>query len=237
MKIHRFIIEKWPQATRFELEDRDVVHQMRNVLKLKKGELVVISDGRLDEARARIVEIGPHGIKLEIVNCERNANEPRTKTLLFCAILKKDNFDLVVQKATEVGVTEICPIISKRTVKLDINMPRVIKIAKEAAEQSGRGIVPLVHEPMTFAESLQYAARNDANYFFELGAPRFDTGVLRMKNMDRVGIFIGSEGGWDESEVEAAKSNSFQVVSMSPLVFRAETAAIIATYLITSTYI
>lgn len=236
MKIHRFIINEWPEGSKFELGDRDVVHQIRNVLKLKKGEIMLLSNGRLDEAQARIIDIGARAIEVEIIQRLKNRNEPKIETVLFCGILKKENFDLVVQKATEVGVTEIYPLISNRTVKLDINIERVTKIAKEAAEQSGRGLVPLIHEPVKFTEALRHAAPNDANYFFELGAPLFDTGIMRMRGMDRVGIFIGTEGGWDESEVVAAKKHFFQIVSMGPLTFRAETAAIIATYLITSTY-
>ena len=230
MKVHRFILDANFDEPRFALADREVSRQIRSVLKLKKGETIILGDGHGDEAECRISDIGMSGVMVEVIKRSRNNNEPQIQTILYCAILKRENFDLVVQKATELGVTEIYPVISKRTVKLDVNMERIIKIAKEAAEQSGRGIVPLVHTPVKFLEALRYAAPNDANYFFEQGAPPFDKGVLRMKGMNRVGIFIGTEGGWDESEVEAAKKHYFNLASLGSLTYRAETAAIVATF-------
>jgi 16S rRNA (uracil1498-N3)-methyltransferase len=232
MKIHRFIVDSDFTAPVFEIPDREVARQMRSVLKLKVGEMIILGNGRLDEAQCRISALGLKGVEVEVVSHSRNHNEFRTQVVLFCAILKKDNFDLVVQKATEVGVTEVYPVISKRTVKLEVNVERLAKVAKEAAEQSGRGFVPVIHDPVKFSEALLYAAPNDVNYFFEQGAPPFDRGVLRMRDMNRVGVFIGTEGGWDETEVAAAKKNYFHVASLGNLTLRAETAAIIATYLI-----
>jgi 16S rRNA (uracil1498-N3)-methyltransferase len=232
MKIHRFIVDADFAAPIFEIPDREVTHQIRSVLKLKVGETIILGNGRLDEVQCRITAVGLQAVEVEVISRGRNRNEFRTQVVLFCAILKKDHFELVVQKATEVGVTEIYPVISKRTVKLEVNMERLTKVAKEASEQSGRGIVPTIHDPVKFSEALLYAAPNDANYFFEQGAPSFDRGVLSLRDMNRVGVFIGTEGGWDETEVAAAKQNLFHVASLGTLTLRAETAAIIATYLI-----
>ena len=232
MKIHRFIVDSDLAAPVFEIPDREAARQIRSVLKLKVGETIILGNGRLDEVQCRIHAFSLQGVEVEVVSRGRNRNEFRTQVVLFCAILKKDNFELVVQKATEVGVTEIYPVVSKRTVKLEVNVERLAKVAKEAAEQSGRGFVPLIHDPIKFSEALLYAAPNDANYFFEQGAPPFDRGVLSLRGMDRIGVFIGTEGGWDETEVAAAKQNFFHVASLGTLTLRAETAAIIATYLI-----
>ena len=237
MKIHRFIEDYDFTQPRITITDSDVVRQIKNVLKLKKGELVILCNGRMEEAQARIVAVGLGGVEVEVIKLQRNMGEPQIETILFCAILKKENFDLVVQKATEVGVTEIFPVVSLRTVKTGVNRDRLERIAREAAEQCGRGIVPLIHEEVDFKEALRIAAPNHANYFFELGAPLFDKGVLKMKGVNRVGVFIGTEGGWDESEVELARKNYFHLASLGPLTMRAETAAVIATYLITSTYL
>lgn len=237
MKIHRFIVESDLNEKMLRLTDRDLVNQIKNVLKLKKGEPLVLANGRLKEANATIVDIGWNTVDVEIHKTVMNQNEVKLQTVIFCSILKKDHFDTVVQKTTEVGVAEIYPVISNRTIKVGVNVERLQKIAREAAEQSGRGIVPIVHDPVTFKEALEYARPNDANWFFEPNAPLFDKGVLKMKGMNRIGLFIGTEGGWDEAEVELAKKNYFNVASLGPLVFRAETAAIIATYLISYTYL
>ncbi len=234
MKIHRFIGDFDLSGKKIAVTDRELFNQIKNVLKLKVGEPIMLGNGAMDEAQGRIAAIGPKGVEVEIIKRGKNANETGVHAVLYCAVLKKENFELVVQKATEVGVKEIVPVISRRTIKLNLNIGRLEKIAKEAAEQSGRGIVPPVHEPVAFKEALKHAAPNDANYFFEMDAPLFDRGVLRMKGMNRIGIFIGTEGGWDEEELELAKKNYFHVASLGPLTFRAETAAVIGSYLVTT---
>ncbi len=237
MRIHRFIGLFDFSGKVVHITDREIVHQIRSVLKLKAGELVILSDGHMKEINGRIKDVGMRSVEVDIIRKHDNENEAGLHVVLYCAVLKKENFDLVVQKATEVGVYEIIPVVSNRTVKLNVNGERLQKIAREAAEQSGRGIVPKIHEPMDFKQALEHARPNNANYFFELGAPLFDKGILRMKDMHRVGLFIGTEGGWDPSEVEAAKLNYFHMASLGPLTFRAETAAIIGSYLIAATYL
>lgn len=224
-------------GTTVHITDRELTHQIRNVLKLKAGEIIVLCDGRMSEVNGRILEVGAKTVEVEVIRKHHNKNESAMHVVLYCAILKKDNFDLVVQKATEVGVFDIVPVISHRTIKTSFNRARIEKIAREAAELSGRGVVPKIHEPMKFQEALKHAGPNNANYFFELNAPLFDKGVLRMKDMHRVGIFIGTEGGWDEEELKLAKQNYFHMASLGPLTFRAETAAIIGTYLVTAAYL
>ena len=148
--------------------------------------------------------------------------------------MKKDNFELVVQKATEVGVKEIYPIISKRTVKFDFKKERMDKIIKEASEQSMRISLPILHQTIFFQEALKESSQNQLNVFCDLSSPLFSEILkekLIPKKIDSLGIFIGPEGGWSEEEIHLAKDNNFLMVKLSDLVFRSETAAIIAVYL------
>ena len=120
----------------------------------------------MNEAVAKILLLAKDKAELEILETIKNKNESENHVNLYCSILKKENFELAVQKAVEVGVKEIIPIITARTVKLGLNHERLNKIIKEAAEQSGRGVLPKLDEAIIFDEALKLAKENDLNLFF-----------------------------------------------------------------------
>ena len=227
MKIHRFIINKNIREGVLEIEDKDLVKQIKSVLRLKEGDKVLISDGNMNEALTKIIKIKGDVLEVEVEKIESNKNEPSANVSLFCAVLKRENFELVVQKATEVGVKEIFPIITSRTVKTGFKKDRLEKIIKEASEQSGRGIVPKLHEPIKFEEAF-VKAKGMTNLFFDLYGKKIEN---KKYNREVIGIWIGPEGGWEKEELELAKENGFEIVSLGGLTLRAETAAIVASYL------
>ncbi len=258
MKIHRFIIEdsaarkdviflrandadnigfpKKSSITHFDgheknirMYEKEVVNQMRNVLKLKEGEKVILADGKLNEMLGSIGILGKDFIEVKVEKFYKNENEVWANVVLYCSVLKKENFELVVQKATEVGVKEIMPIISKRTVKLHFKKSRLEKIIKEAAEQSGRGMIPILHDAADFNTAIKRAGVNDVNLFFDARGKNVKD--FLHKGKQRIGIFIGPEGGFDEEELRLAAENGFKIVSLGKLTLRGETAAIVASYL------
>ena len=101
------------------------------------------------------------------------------------------------------------------------------KIVKEAAELSGRSVLPVIREPIKLNEAIETAKQNEINLLFEIGAEKFEPRVLKNK----IGIFIGPEGGWTEREAELMKQNGFVAVSLGKLTMRGETAGIVATFL------
>src|ERR1051326_307748 len=135
MKIHRFIGDFNISKDRYVITEDELIHQIWNVLKLRPGEEIRLFNGHLQEYRARIVERNSQGILVLIESQVQNESEPQRTVKLFCAVLKKENFELVCQKATEVGVSEIIPIVTDRTVKLNLRSERLEKIIKESAEQ------------------------------------------------------------------------------------------------------
>jgi 16S rRNA (uracil1498-N3)-methyltransferase len=139
--------------------------------------------------------------------------------------LKRENFEWLVQKATECGIHYIVPILTRRTVKQGLKLERLREIAREAAEQSGRGRVPGIGEPMPFAEALDAATKAGATYFFDVGGKRY-TG-----SGERASLFIGPEGGWDPEERALAIESRAMIADLGPRVLRAETAATIASFL------
>lgn len=230
MRIHRFIGDFDLHAHRVVISRRDIVHQLRDVLRLRTGEMIVLGNGVGEEAQAKIVLYTKTGCEVEIQNTKKNDNEPVVDVTLYASILKKENFELVIEKATEIGVTQIVPIIARRTVKLAVREARAEKIIREAAEQSGRGVLPRFVKPMKLAEAFGHAAVHDINIFCDPTAPLLE----REMRVSNIGIFIGPEGGWDPQEIEEARRAGHVLTSLGGLVLRAETAAIIAVYLAVS---
>ena len=228
MKLHRFIGNFDLSKKEMSINDTDFINQAKNVLRLKIGDKLILCDGNLKEAVAEIVNLNKEFAELKILETYKNKNEPEKNVILYCSILKKENFELAVQKAVEVGVKEIVPIITTRTVKLGLNKDRLEKIIKEAAEQSGRGFLPVLGEPINFDEALKSAKENGLNLFFQAGYPPLGHS---MSKFEKIGIFVGPEGGWTEGEIKIAQSNGFTIVGLGKTILRAETAAAIASYL------
>lgn len=223
MKIHRFIVD----FSDNKITDKEVVSQIYKVLKLKRGEQIILTDGKMNDKLVEIIDVNRNSVEIKILSDYKNEAESEKEIILYCSILKKENFEWVVQKATEVGVKEIIPIISERTIKLDFKQERLEKIIKEAAEQSGRGIIPELHKLKTLDQAIEDAENNDANLLFDgEGEP-----VNSVGDNKRIGIFIGPEGGWDKKELDLVKEKGFKVVSLGKLTLRAETAVVIASYI------
>ena len=158
MRLHRFIgdfsFEEGSASggnfskNKLTISDKELVNQIKNVLRLKIGDEIRLDDGKEKSALAEIISITRAGIEVDISEVSENKNELPIYGTLYCSILKRENFELVAQKATEIGIKEIVPIISSRTIKLNLREDRLEKIIKEAAEQSGRGIVPKLNKPM-----------------------------------------------------------------------------------------
>ena len=228
MKRHRFIGPYDLRTSEIVLED-DAARQMALVLKLKIGESVLLSDGQGREAEYEILQIKKSAVRL-IRDSEISAvkAEPTNRVMLYASILKRENFEFIVQKATECGVLRIVPVLGQRTIKKDVKIDRLREIAKEAAEQSGRGMVPEISEPMKLEQALKDAEINGQNYFFDKDAAM--TG-FKPPASGSIGLFIGPEGGWTPEEAAQAKHAGCKTVSLGPRVLRGETAAIVAVFL------
>jgi len=211
--------------------DEDLINQLKNVLRLKNGDEIILCDGKLNEASCVIESIGRNEAVFKIVKVWQNKKEFQADIILYCSVLKRENFELVIQKAVELGVKEIVPVIAKRTVKLGLREDRVQKIIKEAAEQSGRGILPILSQEMPFADAVRIAEGNDLNLFFELDKKPISGSDIDVSKNKKIGVFIGPEGGWHPEELSLVSSldkQNFKVLGLSPFTLRAETAAIVA---------
>lgn len=228
MREDRFFVNFKIEKGNFEIESKEIFHQLKNVLRKRVGEKVILFNGKGKECLAEIKKFFRDKIEVEILEVEENKSEPQIFVSLFCSILKKANFEFVVEKATEIGVKEIFPIICKNTVKLGLKMERLRKIAKEAAEQSGRGILPTISKSIEFKEAIERAENSELKILFDSSGENF---FKVFKKAKKISIFVGPEGGWTREEIELAKSKNFEIINLGKLNLRAETAAIAGSFL------
>jgi 16S rRNA (uracil1498-N3)-methyltransferase len=232
VKLHRFIGNFDFSQKNLKIDNLELINQFRKVLRFGPGDRVILGNGRMEEVLAEIIEIRKDLILVKILELRLNKNEPARDIFLYCSILKKENFELVVQKAVEIGVKKIIPVVAARTVKLLANYGRLEKTVKEAAEQSERGIVPVIERAIILTKALELAKENDLNLFFDFSGAPFNNIRGELAGARKIGVFIGPEGGWEEKEIEAAKgSESFKIVLLGNTSLRAETAAIAASYI------
>ena len=205
-------------------------HYLLHVMRARAGAGVRVFNGRDGEWRAGIADIGRSKCVLQ---CEtRIAAQSTTPDIwLAFAPIKKTPADYLAQKATELGVRALQPVITHRTVARRVNVERVRVNAIEAAEQSGRMDVPEVRVPVTLGALLGEWPRERALIFCDEGgdAPPIADVLSRDKNDRAWGVLTGPEGGFDDSERAAIRAHpSVMPVTLGPRIMRADTAAIAA---------
>src|SRR3990167_10729631 len=166
MRLHRFFITVDLTVSPVRISDPDLLHQWMKVLRLQSGDRLILCDGKGMESEATLVSLEAAHAKLQLHGAHLVAAKSLRPVTLTCSVLKRENFEWVVQKCCEVGVKAIVPIVAVRTVKTGLKMDRLRAIAKEAAEQSGRGIIPDIAEPLTFDRALTEAKKYAQNIFF-----------------------------------------------------------------------
>ena len=229
MRLHRFYITN--MHNRFGpismgevvwIHDEKLLHQWVRVLRFRLGdELILFNDE--EERLYKIAVIEEGSIKLTMMT-ELSRNLPTKQVYLFWSILKKDKNDWVIQKATELGVHKLVPIYSERNERQGFNEERARKIIIEAAEQSGRTDIPAIREPIELNEAInEYVTKMPL-----LICEQHESNQLSISGVDKLGVLIGPEGGWSDTEKELFKQHSLNHINISQFTLRAETAAIVA---------
>lgn len=209
------------------------VNHIRNVLRMRPGEEVLVSDGQGKEYRCKLTEIADTSVTASIMwRLGGNAELP-SRITLFQGLPKGDKLEFIIQKCVELGAVRIVPVQTKRTVvKLDakkeqLRRKRWTAISESAAKQSGRGIVPEIGAVTDFSQALAEAAELDVCLIpYELAQGMDHTREVCSSIMpgQSVGIFIGPEGGFEESEVRAAIEAGAEPVTLGKRILRTETA-------------
>lgn len=211
------------------------VNHIRNVLRMKAGEDIEAVDENGNVATCRIREISPDEINADVLFTEENGAELPNRITLYMGLPKHDKMELVIQKAVELGAYRIVPVVMKRCVvkldpkKADAKVKRWQSIAEAAAKQSKRGLIPEVASVMKFRDAMCEAGSCTHILFpYECAEDIEKTRnfISRVEPGDSVAVFIGPEGGFDPSEVEAAREAGARIITLGRRILRTETAAV-----------
>jgi 16S rRNA (uracil1498-N3)-methyltransferase len=237
--MHRFFVDKkniLEDQKSIVIHDMEDVKHINKVLRLIEGEKLEICDGNNKEYITEIIAIEKSKIYLEILETREGKTEPNIEVTLFQAIPKSTKMDIIIQKCTEVGIKSIIPIFTERTVvqlkdkkSQEKKVERWQKIANEAAKQCKRGMIPQIGLPITFHDMLQAVTQYDLSVIpYEKEACR---GLKKLfagrKNIKKVAIMIGPEGGFEESEIAQAKEADMIPITLGPRILRTETAGLV----------
>ncbi|MCI8559679.1 MAG: 16S rRNA (uracil(1498)-N(3))-methyltransferase [Dorea sp.] len=232
---HFFVPPSQVEETEIMITGSDVNH-MKNVLRMRPGEEVSVSDGNNCHYLCRIKEYeGTAEAVLDIVQRQENDTELSSKIYLFQGLPKQDKMELIVQKAVELGVYQIIPVATKRCVvrldekKAEKKIKRWQEISKSAAKQSGRGLVPEIKNVLSWQEALREGKALDVlliPYELEEGMAKTKEILAAICPGQSVGIFIGPEGGFEKEEVLEALEAGAEAITLGRRILRTETAGI-----------
>ncbi len=244
--MHRFFLPP-------ETIDQDRVHfpaetarQLYTVLRLKPGSQIIVLDGNGNQHRVELSEVSSRNAVGQVLVSEAAPAEPRLRVTLYLSLTQRDKFEWMLQKCTEVGAAAFAPLITSRSrVQKDndgnARQTRWQRILREAAEQSGRGRIPVLHPPRLFEHALQPGNPHELRLVAWENEHTLDLRTAieqwRAENPSRrlpaeAAILIGAEGGLSPQEVETARRGGFQPLSLGRRILRMETAAVVATALL-----
>lgn len=205
------------------------------VLRKKQDDIINITDGLRNIYVCKIVNILRDSVLCEIIESKYNLNEPKVKLRLFVSPLRNnDRFEFLIEKAVELGVYEIQPVISKYTIQQaafsKTKMERMQKIIISAMGQSQRCYLPAIHNTMTLNDMI-FKSEKYINRIVYYEYAEFKEGIItKLDNDENICIFTGPEGGFDRSEIQQLIKNGWQVRSLGERKLRTETAAIISVF-------
>ena len=229
--MHRFIIHEINLENDEATISGDTAHQIIRVLRLKPGDQVVLLDNEGWEYQTVIKSITRDAVTGKIVNKLLGTGEPSVKITLYQALLKNDKFEFVLQKGVELGVHSLVPFVSERCVAKkpsENKLERWRNIIKEAAEQSRRTRLPVLHQVISFEEACRQALK-PALILWEEEKTRGLKSLLRSPTFSKkkeISLFVGPEGGFTSAEIVLANQHKIVSVGLGDRILRAETAGL-----------
>ncbi len=208
----------------------DDVKHIKKVLRLREGEEIEVCDGEGEDFECKIESLSDDGVKALIINRFPNTAEAPIEITVYQGMPKNDKMDYIVQKCVELGVCRIIPVITKRAVSIprdaEKKTARWQRIADEAAKQCGRGVLPTVENTISFSDAIKEMSDEGVLSLMPYECEREGSLSALLKSTDKkkINVFIGPEGGFDESEVEKARAAGIATVTLGPRILRTETA-------------
>jgi len=237
--MHRFFVPEKSVDAGKVLFSGQQAHQIRSVLRLKVGDNIIMLDNVGYEYEVTLTKVTKDRTIGKILQKRTASGEPRTQITLYQALLAREKFEHVLQKCTELGVSEFVPIITERTIVRDAEkidrrkLTRWRRIITEAAEQSGRGRIPQLQPAHRFNNIVSNLGEFDHCL---IASPNGQSLRQILRESDtkpvRIGLFIGPEGGFTEAELKACCEAGAKRVGLGERILRTETAAVVASALI-----
>ena len=227
-----YVPQPWIENGMLKIEGDEAKH-IRKVLRLKTGDGIVVFDGLGKELEGTIIEERLSSIVIRIQNIFSSERDSPLEVTLAQSLLKGEKMDYLIQKATELGVKEIIPFFSSRSVPFLEKSRRLKrhhrweKIAVEASKQCGRGVVPKIESLQDYSDMLQMASTEDLRLIlWERERIKLKEVLERSKEKRKIFFIIGPEGGFNQLEVDEAKKAGFIPVTLGRRILRAETASL-----------
>lgn len=229
---HFFSEHEHIHDTYIDIVGSDVNH-IKNVLRLKTGDSLLISSGDNIDYTCHIAQINEEHIRADIDSVDERGRELTSKIYLFQGLPKADKMELVIQKAVELGAFEVIPVAMKRSVvkldakKAESKVKRWNAIAESAAKQSKRSILPQVSDVVTFAQAVKMAENCQIKLLPYECADGMEKAKRLIENItpgQDIAVFIGPEGGFDLDELELAKEAGCEIITLGKRILRTETA-------------
>lgn len=227
-----YVPQPWIENGMLKIEGDEVKH-IRKVLRLKTGDGIVVFDGLGKEFEGTIIEERLSSIVIRIQNIFSSERDSPLEVTLAQSLLKGEKMDYLIQKATELGVKEIIPFFSSRSVPFLEKSRRLKrhhrweKIAVEASKQCGRGVVPKIESLQVYSDMLQMASTEDLRLIlWERDGVKLKEVLEKSKEKRKIFFIIGPEGGFNQLEVDEAKKAGFTPVTLGRRILRAETASL-----------
>jgi 16S rRNA (uracil1498-N3)-methyltransferase len=210
----------------------DAARQIRTVLRMQPGAEIIVLNNAGQTYRLRLTEVGKSNVRGRIIEQNPARGEPAVAVTLYQAALKGQKFEWVLQKGTELGVSRFVPVVSRRAMVqdkrvLDKKSERWQRIIMEAAEQSNRGMLPMLEPAMPLDAALQHS--RSASLRLMLWEEEENVSLKNMLAGSKpasVAVFVGPEGGFAAAEVESAVQTGCKLAGLGPRILRAETAAV-----------
>ncbi|MDH4582321.1 16S rRNA (uracil(1498)-N(3))-methyltransferase [Pseudomonas sp. BN415] len=228
MRLSRFFIDAPLALGQHDLPEAQA-HYIGRVLRLASGDLVQLFDGSGQEYLGELVEVGKKTVRVELREVFTGMAESPLRVHLGQGLSRGERMDWAIQKATELGVAQISPIVSERCeVRLkderaDKRLAHWRQVAISACEQCGRSVLPVIHSPVTLTDW-----QRDVQADLKLVLHPVAEPLAGHARPGSLAFLIGPEGGLSEAEVEAAKAAGFHAARLGPRVLRTETAPVVA---------
>ncbi len=231
----RFFVDESQIVNDKIILDKENSNHLSKVLRSKIGDKIDICNKKETDFECEIVEISKNEVVLKILNEYKNKTEPNIKVTLFQALPKASKMELIIEKCVEIGVSEITPIetifcTAKKNDKAENKIARWQKISESASKQCNRGIIPKINNVMNIKDIKDEVDKFDI--FLVAYEKEKDVKIkdylkdIENKNINNIGIMIGSEGGFSEEEIDYLKELNIESISLTNRILRTETASL-----------